>query len=58
MKNVKDDRSKDFGRHTLASAAGLTLPLTAKAPPRITICPIFPENPGSSWMACMIEDIH
>lgn len=46
MKIVKSDGSKD--KHTLASAAGLTFPLTEKAPPRITICPIFPENPGSS----------
>lgn len=36
---------------TLASAAGLTFPFTAKAPPRRTICPIFLVNAGSNWIA-------
>lgn len=43
-------------QHTLASAAGLTLPFTKKAPPRITICPIFFGNSGSFSMACNKTD--
>lgn len=33
---------------TLASAAGLTFPLTKKAPPRTTIWPTFFAKAGSS----------
>ena len=38
---------------TFASAAGLTLPLTEKAPPKIIIWPTFFANVGSSSTACM-----
>lgn len=37
---------------TLASAAGFTLPFTAKAPPRITIWAMFFANSGSICTAC------